>query len=442
MKKISAALPSGFRDFLPEQVAKRKFLIETIEQVFQKFGFQAIDTPVMEKLETLTGKYNDEVNKLLFKTLNSGDFLKKAKDETLETKDSNQLASQISEKGMRYDLTVPLARYVVQHENELTFPFKRYHIAPVWRADRPQKGRYREFYQCDIDTIGSKSLINEVECAQIYNEVFEKLDLKVDILISSRKILLGIIEAIAATELSATIIRLIDKIDKIGLEKVIAETEKIGLTTEQARKLKAFLEVKDIDALEASNESLKTGIAEVKEVMSYHIPNLKFDVALARGADYYTGCIFEVISENNEFGALGGGGRYDKLTEMFGKKDLTGVGISFGFERIYDVMSQLEKYPENLHSGPMLLFLHFGEAELKYAFGLLQKVRAAGISSEIYPDSAKMKKQMKYADGKAAKYTCIIGSDEMETGSLSLKEMETGHQENLTIEEIIEKLKA
>ena len=442
MSKISAALPSGFRDFLPEEVAKRNYIAKTIESVFKKYGFLPIDTPVMENLTTLTGKYSDEVNKLLFKTLNSGDFLSKADEKLLAEKNSNKVASQISEKGLRYDLTVPLARYVVQHQNDLTFPFKRYHIAPVWRADRPQKGRYREFYQCDIDIIGSESLINEVECAQIYNEVFEKLGLNVEILISSRKILTGIIEAVGAADKAATIVTIIDKMDKIGLEKVLLETEKAGLTSEQSKLLKSFLETKNIDDLEASNELLKNGIAEVKEVMSYNIPNLKFEVSLARGADYYTGCIFEVLSQGNEFGALGGGGRYDNLTEMFGKSDLTGVGISFGFERLFDILTQLNHFPENISIAPKLLFLHFGENEMKFAFKLLQKVRAAGISSEMYPDEANMKKQMKYANGKAVQYTCIIGSDEMESGALSLKNMNTGEQESLNLEQIINKLKA
>lgn len=441
MSKINASLPSGFRDFLPEEVAKRNFLSKTIESVFRKFGFLPIETPVMENLSTLTGKYNDEVNKLLFKTLNSGDFLSKVKDDLYQEKDSNKLATQIAEKGLRYDLTVPLARYVVQHQNDLTFPFKRYHIAPVWRADRPQKGRYREFYQCDIDTIGSPSLINEVECAQIYNEVFQLLDLKVSILISSRKILFGVIEAIGATEKATEIITTIDKLDKIGLEKVILETESLGLDKNQSSKLKSFLEIKDINEIEASNELLAKGIAEVKEVMSYDIPNLKFEISLARGADYYTGCIFEVVSDNSEFGALGGGGRYDNLTEMFGKNDLTGIGISFGFERVYDVLNHLNKFPEDIQVAPKLLFLHFGENEMKFAFKLLQKVRAAGISSEMYPDQANIKKQMKYANGKAVTYTCIIGSNEMETGLMSLKHMKSGEQVSLSIEQIIEKLK-
>lgn len=441
MSKISAALPSGFRDFLPEEVAKRNFLIKTIETVFRKYSFAPIDTPVMENLSTLTGKYNDEVNKLLFKTLNSGDFLSKVDENLLSEKNSNKVASQISEKGLRYDLTVPLARYVVQHQNELTFPFKRYHIAPVWRADRPQKGRYREFYQCDIDTIGSPSLINEVECVQIYNEVFDLLDLKVDIQISSRKILMGIIEAIGATDKATAIIAIIDKLDKIGLEKVLIETEQLGLNTEQVKELKAFLETTNIDDVEAKNELLTKGIAEVKEVMSYNLPNLKFVISLARGADYYTGCIFEVVSQNPEFGALGGGGRYDNLTEMFGKVDLTGVGISFGFERVFDVLTHLNKFPDNISIAPKLLFLHFGKEEKAFAFNLLQKVRNAGISSEMYPDDANIKKQMKYANGKAVSYSCIIGSNEMETGQLSLKNMKTGEQENMKIEEIIEKLK-
>lgn len=441
MEKIKAALPKGFRDFLPEQTAKRNYISQTIQSVFEKYGFQGIETPVMENLKTLTGKYSDEVNKLLFKTLNSGDFLTKADANLLAEKNSAKVANQISEKGMRYDLTVPLARYVVQHENDLVFPFKRFHIAPVWRADRPQRGRYREFYQCDVDTIGSKSLINEVEFAQIYNEAFERLNLKVDIKINSRKILVGMIEAVDASDKATTIITIIDKIDKIGLDKVIDEVSKLGLSEEQTSKLKDFLSTTDINKIELSNDTLKEGVAEVQFILKHQVPNVSFDISLARGADYYTGVILEVFCTEMDFGALGGGGRYDNLTEMFGKKDVTGVGISFGFERVYDVLESLNKFPENIQSAPTLLFLHFGEKEQEFGFGLLQKVRKENISSELYPDQAKMKKQMKYANGKGVKYICVIGSNEMESGELTLKNMETGNQESLTIEEIIEKLK-
>jgi histidyl-tRNA synthetase len=342
---------------------------------------------------------------------------------------------------MRYDLTVPLARYVVQHENDLVFPFKRFHIAPVWRADKPQRGRYREFYQCDVDTIGSKSLINEVEFAQIYNEAFERLNLKVNIKINSRKILVGMIEAVDASDKATTIITIIDKIDKIGLDKVIDEVSKLGLSEEQTSKLKDFLSTTDINKIELSNDTLKEGVAEVQFILKHQVPNVSFDISLARGADYYTGVILEVFCTEMVFGALGGGGRYDNLTEMFGKKDVTGVGISFGFERVYDVLESLNKFPENIQSAPTLLFLHFGEKEQEFGFGLLQKVRKENISSELYPDQAKMKKQMKYANGKGVKYICVIGSNEMESGELTLKNMETGNQESLTIEEIIEKLK-
>ncbi|MFT4646327.1 MAG: histidyl-tRNA synthetase [Planctomycetota bacterium] len=441
MEKIKAALPKGFRDFLPEQTAKRNYISQTIQSVFEKYGFQGIETPVMENLKTLTGKYSDEVNKLLFKTLNSGDFLTKADANLLAEKNSAKVANQISEKGMRYDLTVPLARYVVQHENDLVFPFKRFHIAPVWRADRPQRGRYREFYQCDVDTIGSKSLINEVEFAQIYNEAFERLNLKVNIKINSRKILVGMIEAVDASDKATTIITIIDKIDKIGLDKVIDEVSKLGLSEEQTSKLKDFLSTTDINKIELSNDTLKEGVAEVQFILKHQVPNVSFDISLARGADYYTGVILEVFCTEMVFGALGGGGRYDNLTEMFGKKDVTGVGISFGFERVYDVLESLNKFPENIQSAPTLLFLHFGEKEQEFGFGLLQKVRKENISSELYPDQAKMKKQMKYANGKGVKYICVIGSNEMESGELTLKNMETGNQESLTIEEIIEKLK-
>lgn len=441
MEKIKAALPKGFRDFLPEQTAKRNYIAQTIQSVFEKYGFQGIETPVMENLKTLTGKYSDEVNKLLFKTLNSGDFLSKADANLLADKNSAKVASQISEKGMRYDLTVPLARYVVQHENDLVFPFKRFHIAPVWRADRPQRGRYREFYQCDVDIIGSKSLINEVEFAQIYNEAFERLNLKVEIKINSRKILIGMIEAIGASDQASTIITIIDKIDKIGLDKVVAEVAQLGISEEQTAKLKVFLSTTDINEIELSNDTLKEGVEEVKFILKHKVPNVVFDISLARGADYYTGVILEVFCTEFDFGALGGGGRYDNLTEMFGKKDVTGVGVSFGFERVYDVLESLNRFPENIQSAPTLLFLHFGEQEQEFAFGLLQKVRNENISSEIYPDQAKFKKQMKYANGKSVKYICVIGSNEVESGDLTLKNMETGDEEYMTIEEIIEKLK-
>lgn len=437
MEKIKASLPKGFRDFLPNQTAKRNYIAENIKTVFEKYGFQAIETPVMENMKTLTGKYSDEVTKLLFKTLNSGDFLAKVDSQLLEDKDSNKISSKISEKGLRYDLTVPLARYVVQHENDLVFPFKRFHIAPVWRADRPQKGRYREFYQCDVDIIGSKSLLNEVEFSQIYSEVFKKLKLKVEILINSRKILIGIIEAINASEKQNQILTIIDKIDKIGIDKVIKEVSQLGIVQEQTDKLKTFLSEKNIDKIELANDTIKQGIDEVKFILKHNVPNVKFDVSLARGADYYTGIIFEIFCTEFDFGALGGGGRYDNLTEMFGKKDVTGVGISFGFERIYDVLESLDRFPKKLQSAPTLLFLHFGEEEQKFAFEMLQKVRKTNISAEIYPDIAKMKKQMKYANNKAVKYICIIGSNEIKTEKLSLKNMETGKQDNLTIDEII-----
>ncbi len=440
MKKIKATLPKGFRDFLPEQTAKRNFLAKTIQSVFEKYGYQGIETPVMENLKTLTGKYSDEVTKLLFKTLNSGDFLSKADTKLLEEKNSNKISSQIAEKGMRYDLTVPLARFVVQHQNDLVFPFKRFHIAPVWRADRPQKGRYREFYQCDVDILGSKSLLNEVEFTQIYSEVFEKLNLKTEILINSRKILVGIIEAIDALENKDAIITIIDKIDKIGLAKVIEEVSKLGLSDTQTTKLKSFLSIKDINEVELANDTLKEGVEEVKFILKHNVPNVKFDISLARGADYYTGIIFEVFCTEFDFGALGGGGRYDNLTEMFGKNDLTGVGISFGFERVYDVLESLNRFPKNIQSAPTLLFLHFGEKEQEYAFKMLQKVRKTNISAEIYPDITKFKKQMKYANDKAVKYICIIGNNEMESGLLTLKNMETGEQDNLKLEAIIDRL--
>jgi histidyl-tRNA synthetase len=434
--KIKPSLPKGMRDFLPKDVAKRKYIMQTISDIFQLFGFQAIETPVMENLNTLAGKYGEEGDKLLFKVLNSGDYLAKADEETLAAKDSRKLTTQITEKGLRYDLTVPLARYVVQNQNDLSFPFKRFHIAPVWRADRPQKGRYREFYQCDADVIGSESLYNEVELMQIYAQVFEKLNLDVTIKYNNRKILMGLMEAIGLEERANIGIMILDKLDKIGIENVLVEFERLGLNKVQIDLLKEVVGKNNVEALPETS-LIKKGKEEVAFIQSFKIKNSKFDVTLARGLDYYTGCIFEVVSNEYEIGSIGGGGRYDNLTELFGKSDLTGVGISFGLDRIYDVIEAVEKFPQELTVSSKLLFVHFSEENQAYAFKALQEVRTAGISAEMYPDNANFKKQMKYANDKNIPFVVVCGDNEMASGTYMLKDMESGEQREVGLEGLL-----
>lgn len=438
--KIKPALPKGMRDFLPNDVSKRQYIIQTIREVFELFGFQEIETPVMENLNTLTGKYGEEGDKLLFKVLNSGDYLKKADEQTLKSFDSRLLSKQIAEKGLRYDLTVPLARYVVQHQNELSFPFKRYHIAPVWRADRPQKGRYREFYQCDADVIGSESLYNELEFIQIYARVFEKLNLNVSIKYNNRKILLGLMQAIGLEKNMQTGITILDKLDKIGLAKVVEELKGLGLNETQLALFKQIVEGNDYSAL-PETATIKKGKEELELIQSANIKSAQFDITLARGLDYYTGCIFEVVSNEYSIGSIGGGGRYDELTEMFGKTDLTGVGISFGLDRIYDVLEALDRFPETINASAKLLFVHFDEENQAYAFEALQQVRAAGISAEMYPDQAKFSKQMKYANDKGIPYVAIVGDNEMKTQTFMVKNMDSGKQEEIKLKQLIHLLK-
>jgi histidyl-tRNA synthetase len=434
--KIKPSLPKGMRDFLPKDVAKRKYIMQTISDVFQLFGFQAIETPVMENLNTLTGKYGDEGDKLLFKVLNSGDYLAKAPADLLVAWDSRMLTAQIAEKGLRYDLTVPLARYVVQNQNDLIFPFKRFHIAPVWRADRPQKGRYREFYQCDADVIGSESLYNEVELMQIYAQVFKKLNLDVSIKYNNRKVLVGLMEAIGLRDNTQVGIIVLDKLDKIGIENVLEEFKGLGLNNAQLKLLEEVVMYNNIEVL-PETDLIKKGKEELAFIQSFNIEYSKLDVTLARGLDYYTGCIFEVVSNEYEIGSIGGGGRYDNLTEMFGKSDLTGVGISFGLDRIYDVIEGVNKFPEELTVTSKLLFVHFSEANQVYGFKALQEVRQHGISAEIYPDNANFKRQMKYANDKNIPFVVVCGDDEMKTGTYMLKNMETGEQKQYVLAEII-----
>lgn len=460
MSITKPSLPKGTRDFSPQEMVKRNYIFDTIKTVFRKYGYAEIQTPSMENLQTLTGKYGDEGDKLIFKILNSGDYLAKV-DETLITTRNSQLAtSKLSEKALRYDLTVPFARYVVMHQSEISFPFKRFQVQPVWRADRPQKGRYREFYQCDADVVGSPSLLNEAEFILIYHEALSNLGLKdFDIKINNRKILSGIAEIIGKPELIVDMTVAIDKLDKIGFEGVTKELLARGFTEADIDKLKPviLLEGANAEKLEslkyvlANSEIGLKGISEIETVFDYvskltsHNPQLKtvieLDITLARGLNYYTGCIFEVKTNEVAMGSIGGGGRYDDLTGMFGLKDLTGVGISFGADRIYDVLEELNLFPSSAAQGTTVLISNFDENAELYALPILQSLRNAHISSELYPTSAKLKKQMSYADAKHIPYVILIGEEEIQSGQLTLKNMANGEQQKLVLAEIIERLK-
>ena len=455
MAIVKPSIPKGTRDFSASEMVKRNHIFNTISSVFKKYGYQEIQTPTMENLSTLTGKYGEEGDKLIFKVLNSGDYLSKVSPENLSTSNSQALSSEICEKALRYDLTVPFARYVVMHRNEISFPFKRFQIQPVWRADRPQKGRYREFYQCDADVVGSQSLINEAEFILIYQEALSKLGLKdFTIKINNRKILSGIAEIIGKPELIIDMTVAIDKLDKIGLEGVRKELIERGFSHADIEKLKPIIllsgtnleKIKSLKAVLSNSEIGQQGITEIESIFSYvnHLqPNtsnpipLELDITLARGLNYYTGAIFEVKTNEVAMGSIGGGGRYDDLTGMFGLSDLTGVGISFGADRIYDVLEELQLFPESSSIGTRVLISNFDELSEKYALPLLQKLRNVGISAEIYPEAAKLKKQMSYADDKNIPFVILIGSNEMETGLLSLKNMKSGEQQKITAEEII-----
>ena len=430
-------------------MAKRNYIFDTIRSVYALYGFQQIETPAMENLSTLMGKYGDEGDKLLFKILNSGDFMRDITDEQIHQDSSNKLATRLCEKGLRYDLTVPFARYVVQHREELTMPFRRYQIQPVWRADRPQKGRYREFYQCDADVVGSDSLLNEVELMQIVDTVFQRFGVRVCIKINNRKILTGIAELIGAAEKIVDITVAIDKLDKIGLDNVNAELREDGLSDEQIEKLQPIIKLSGTNAekLEVMREALKDsetgqkGLDEVAFVLSKLgglKSELELDLTLARGLNYYTGCIFEVKALDVQIGSITGGGRYDNLTGIFGMPGLSGVGISFGADRIFDVLNQLELYPESVVGATRLLFVNFGEAEASYSLPILAQLRAAGVPCEIYPDSVKMKKQMQYANQKAIPFVAIVGETEMQEGKVTLKDMTSGEQRLLTPAELLE----
>jgi histidyl-tRNA synthetase len=454
MAKQKPSIPKGTRDFNPTEMARRNYIFDTIRKYFKRYGFSPIETPAMENLSTLMGKYGEEGDKLLFKILNSGDYLSKVRDEQLHERNSNKLATKISEKGLRYDLTVPFARFVVQHRNELTFPFKRYQIQPVWRADRPQKGRYREFYQCDADMIGSKSLLNEVDLVQLTDDIFSDLKIRVSIKINNRKILSGIAELVGESDKIIDITVAIDKLDKIGLDGVNKEMEAKGVAIKAIEQLQPIIQLSgsNLEKLEKLKELLKTseiglqGIEEMSKIFSYlkllQINNeVELDLTLARGLNYYTGSIFEVKALDAQMGSITGGGRYDDLTGIFGMPDVSGVGISFGADRIYDVLLDLDLFPKQQLDAVQVFFVNFGEVEEKHCLPLITQLRKQGINSEIYPETSKMKKQMKYANEKQIPFVVMIGQNEIESGSLSVKNMETGEQKDMSMAKLINILK-
>jgi len=453
---MKPSIPKGTRDFAPEEVIKRNYIFDTIRRTFIKYGYQPLETPVMESLSTLTGKYGEEGDKLLFKVLNNGDYLAKADKTALEAGDSKKLTSSISKRGLRYDLTVPFARFVVMHQNLIAFPFKRYQIQPVWRADRPQKGRYQEFYQCDVDVVGSNSLMYEAELVQIYDEVFAALGMKTIIKINNRKVLEGIAEAAGIADQFIDMTVAIDKLDKVGMEGVRKELSGRGISDTAIAKIESVLSTDSLAPLKAILKDSETGMKGIAELEAFHRyfdtykPSNKvaFDITLARGLSYYTGCIFEVVLDTSvetqkdvKMGSIGGGGRYDDLTGSFGLKDVSGVGVSFGAARIYDVMTEMDIFPKKFESVLEVLLIAFDEVTHHYAFKCLNELRKAGINSDLYPSPAKMKKQMTYANKRGVPYTILIGSDEMESGKLTLKNMAQGSQEKLSMDEIVERLK-
>ena len=448
------SIPKGTRDFSPMEMAKRNYIFDTIKQVYQLYGFQQIETPAMETLGTLMGKYGEEGDKLLFKVLNSGDYLNKVSDEELKERNALHLAAKLCEKGLRYDLTVPFARFVVMHREELQLPFKRYQMQPVWRADRPQKGRYREFWQFDGDIVGSDSLLNEVELMQIVDMVFARFGVRVQIKINNRKILTGIAEVIGAADKIVDITVAIDKLDKIGLDNVNQELREDGLSEDQIAKLQPIisLEGSNDEKLDTIAEVLKDsevglkGVEEIRFILSTlnTLSTLKneiqLDLTLARGLNYYTGAIFEVKALDVQIGSITGGGRYDNLTGIFGMPGISGVGISFGVDRIFDVLNALDCYPSDAVNGTQLLFINFGEKETAYCLPAVAKAREAGIRTEMYPDSTKMKKQMSYANAKLIPFVALAGENEMTEGKFTLKNMLTGDQQLLTIEKLIDNI--
>lgn len=443
-------IPKGMRDFSPLEMAKRNYIFTTIREVFSLYGFQQIETPAMETLQTLMGKYGEEGDKLLFKVLNSGDYFAKLSEEELASRNSLRLASKLCEKGLRYDLTVPFARYVVMHREELQLPFKRYQIQPVWRADRPQKGRYREFYQCDADVVGSNSLLNEVDLMQMVDTVFSRLGIRVAIKINNRKILTGIAETIGESDRIVDITVAIDKLDKIGLDGVNKELRDCGISDEAIETLQPIIKLEGsneeklevISKVLGSSETGLNGIGEVRFILdtleSCGLKNeMQFDLTLARGLNYYTGAIFEVKALDFSIGSISGGGRYDNLTGIFGMPGLSGVGISFGADRIYDVLNGLELYPDGAMSQTRLLFINFGEREAAYCMPVVRRCREAGVSTELYPDCCKMKKQMSYANAKDIRFVALVGETEMAEGKLTLKDMVTGEQRMIAPAELL-----
>ncbi len=453
MSSNKPSIPKGTRDFGPEEMAKRNYIFNTIKSVYALYGFQQIETPAMETLHTLLGKYGDEGDKLLFKVLNSGDYLKGINDEELRERDVLKLQTQLCEKGLRYDLTVPFARYVVMHREELQLPFKRYQIQPVWRADRPQKGRYREFYQCDADVVGSDSLLNEVELMQIVDTVFTKFGIRVDIMINNRKILAGIAEVIGEADKIVDITVAIDKLEKIGIDNVNEELHNDGLPEEAIAKLQPIIKLQGsndekltvvADFFKSSEIGLK-GVEETRFILDT-LKNSKLknevdlNLTLARGLNYYTGAIFEVKALDTPMGSITGGGRYDNLTGIFGMPGLSGVGISFGADRIYDVLNALDLYPKEATTATQLLFINFGEKETAYCLPMATEARRAGIRTEVYPDKTKMKKQMSYANAKGIAYVALAGDNEIEQGKVTLKNMSTGEQQLTTVGELIKKI--
>ena len=448
------SIPKGTRDFSPIEMAKRNYIFNTIKDVFLLYGFQQIETPALENLSTLMGKYGEEGDKLLFKILNSGDFLKSAPDDMLNQRDCQHLTSKICEKGLRYDLTVPFARYVVQHRNELQFPFKRYQIQPVWRADRPQKGRYREFYQCDADVVGSDSLINEVELVSLIDEVFARFGINITIKVNNRKVLSGIAEMIGEPQKLIDITVAIDKIDKIGIENVNAELIEKGISAQAVEMLQPLLNLSgsnedkfnSLEAMLSNSQIGKKGIEELRFVFN-NVAQLspratvELDVSLARGLNYYTGTILEVKANDVAMGSITGGGRYDNLTGVFGLDGVSGVGISFGADRIFDVLNTLNLYPADTCASTKVMFTNFGETESKAALGIVMQLRKAGIPAELYPESTKMKKRMSYADTKQIPFVAMVGESEIANGTVALKNMATGEQCQLTVDQLIERLK-
>ena len=448
------SIPKGTRDFSPIEMAKRNYIFDTIREVYHLYGFHQIETPAMEMLSTLMGKYGEEGDKLLFKIQNSGDYFRGLTDEELLSRDASHLACKFCEKGLRYDLTVPFARYVVMHREEITFPFKRYQIQPVWRADRPQRGRYREFYQCDADVVGSDSLLNEVELMQIVDTVFSRFGVRVCIKINNRKILSGIAEVIGEADKIVDITVAIDKLDKIGLENVNAELREKGISEAAIEKLQPIIllsgsnteKLATLKDVLSGSETGQKGIEETAFILNtladMGLKNeLELDLTLARGLNYYTGAIFEVKALDVQIGSITGGGRYDNLTGVFGMPGISGVGISFGADRIFDVLNQLDLYPKEAVNGTKLLFINFGEKEAAYCLPILQIVRAAGVSAEIFPDSVKMKKQMAYANAHEIPFVALVGENEMQEGKVTLKNMTTGEQAMVSVEELTEQLR-